>query len=70
MEISQEEWEQWLQHPVTALFRGHLRDQGQSLADQWSRGRPLDSADQGRAQAFYEAAEIDYQQMREFYEGQ
>ena len=38
MEVSQEEWKAWADHPVTRELVRALRAQAQRVKDDWSRG--------------------------------
>lgn len=59
---------QWRDHPLTEVFRQYLLDQRETLGKAWMAGQPLSEAHQIKALLLGELADLDWDDVRQFYE--
>lgn len=50
MPVNKEEWNEWLQHPVTVAFREHLASLKERIKEDWAAGFFTDESSEGTAQ--------------------
>lgn len=73
--IHQQEWQEWLEHPVTEQFFKYLKDsvkdEADDLAERIRGGAILSESEQVSASTVYQTldriAEIDLQELTDFY---
>lgn len=70
LQLTEEEWQSWLAHPVTALWRQYLLDRQLANARDWANGARLSELEQGAAMACGLLHDVDYEQFMTFYKEQ
>ena len=38
MKVNREEWLEWIGHPVTQLYRDHIKELMEAIKDDWGNG--------------------------------
>ncbi len=69
MKTSKEAFEGWLTNPVTKAVREYLRAHRARLMEAWANGQEMGLVEQTMAQAYGDLAELKFEDMRQFYEG-
>lgn len=75
--FSEQDFQLWRHHPVSEVFLQYLRDYAgvleREMMDRWKSGavRLIDEQEaRGRVVACIEVADLPYESIREFYEGE
>ena len=50
MKVNSEEWNEWLGHPVTEIYRGYLKELLLKIMEDWASGIYTDESAEGTAQ--------------------
>lgn len=65
--FTQQTFQEWRAHPLTAEFRQYLQDNREVLKEQWAQGQPLDLKHQTKALLMGELASLEWRDLAEFY---
>lgn len=65
--FSQETFQAWKDHPLTALFRQYLTDYRKALAQQWAEGVSMSPQDQQTAKILGELSLLEWDDVESFY---
>lgn len=66
--FNQQTFQEWRDHPLTAVYLQYLRDQQAALAGSWARGNQMAQEAQSEAFLLGKMAALDWSEYADFYE--
>lgn len=65
--LDREEFQRWMDHPVTVEFRSYLRDRQMALMQAWGRGVSLPVETQAQAVLLGQLVELNFEMIEREY---